>query len=166
VDASETAPYDQGIPMDRKYGHKGYQESSREDRERDRERKRPPVSPLTPEERAQQRSLKHAVQREANEVLRCPNCGKNVPGSGAIGFDTRCPLCDAALHACRACRHFDSSARWECRAAITAPVADKSKENSCTLFEARLVLDATGRRSGAPGASNDPKSQFENLFKR
>jgi hypothetical protein len=150
--------------MDRKYGHKGYQDSSREDRDRDR--KRPPVTPLTPEERAQQRSLRHAVQREANEVLRCPNCGKNVAASGAIAQDTRCPHCAAPLHACRACRHFDSSARWECRAPITVHVPDKASANTCASFAARLVLDATGKRTGTSGSSNDPKSQFENLFKR
>jgi hypothetical protein len=150
--------------MDRKYGHKGYQDSSRDKEERGR--KHAPVTPLTPEERAQQRSLRHAVQREANEVLRCPNCGKNVAASGAIAADTRCPHCAAPLHACRACRHFDSSARWECRATIVAPVADKSKANDCPSFAARLVLDATGKRTGAAGGSNDPKSQFDNLFKR
>ena len=150
--------------MDRKYGHKGYQDSGREDRDRDN--KRAPVTPLTPEERAQQRSLRHAVQREANEVLRCPNCGKNVPGSGAVSQETRCPHCGAHLHACRACQHFDSSARWECRAPITAHVSDKSKPNDCASFSARLVLDATGKRTGPTGSGNDPKSQFNNLFKR
>ena len=152
--------------MDRKYGHKGYQDSSRDDRDRGRDRKQAPVTPLTPEERAQQRSLRHAVQREANEVLRCPNCGKNVPASGAVSAETRCPHCGSSLHACRACRHFDSSARWECRAEITAPETDKSKANDCSLFSARLVLDATGKRTGPAGAGNDPKSQFESLFKR
>lgn len=152
--------------MDRKYGHKGYQDSSRDDRDRDRDRKQKPVTPLTPEERAQQRSLRHAVQREANEVLRCPNCGKNVPASGAVSVDTRCPHCGSPLHACRACRHFDSSARWECRAEITVHVTDKSKANDCPSFSARLVLDATGKRTGPAGGSNDPKSQFESLFKR
>jgi len=151
--------------MERKYGHKGYQESSREDRNRDRKHG-PPTTPLTPEEKAQQRSLRHAVQREANEVMRCPNCGKNVAASGAVSSETRCPHCGSSLHACRACQHFDSSARWGCRAPITAPEADKSKANTCASFAARLVLDTTGKRTGSSGSSNDPKSQFENLFKR
>ena len=149
--------------MDRKYGHKGYQESSRDDRDR---KHGPPTTPLTPEEKAQQRSLRHAVQREANEVMRCPNCGKNVAASGAVSSETRCPHCGSSLHACRACQHFDSSARWGCRAPIAAPVADKSKANACASFAARLVLDTTGKRTGTSGSSNDPKSQFENLFKR
>jgi predicted RNA-binding Zn-ribbon protein involved in translation (DUF1610 family) len=149
--------------MERKYGHKGYQESSREDRDRTRT---PPPKPMTPEERAQHRSLRHAVQREAQEVMRCPNCGRDVVASGAVGTDSICPHCAAPLHACRACRHFDTGARWACRATIEAPVAEKSKANACTLFEARLVLDATGKRTATAGTSNDPKSQFENLFKR
>lgn len=149
--------------MERKYGQKGYQESSREDRDRKRT---PPPPQLTPEERAQQRSLRHAVSREANEVMRCPNCGRSVVAFGTVRFESQCPHCAAPLHACRACRHFDTGARWECRAPVTAPVAEKSKANTCTLFEARLVLDATGKRAGVPGSSNDPKSQFESLFKR
>src|SRR5262245_25055339 len=149
--------------MERKYRQQGYQDAPRADRERKRT---PAVTPLTPEERAQQRSLRHAVQREAHEVLRCPNCGRDVVASGAVGFDSRCPHCAAPLHACRACRHFDTSARWECRAPIPAAVPEKSKANDCTLFAARLVLDATGKRTAAAGGSSDPKSMFENLFKR
>jgi predicted RNA-binding Zn-ribbon protein involved in translation (DUF1610 family) len=149
--------------MNRKYRQQGYQDSPREPRERGRT---PPAQPLTPEERAQLRASRHAVQREANEVMRCPNCGRNVVAFGTVGFETLCPHCTAPLHACRACRHFDTSARWECRAAIPAHLPEKSKANTCTFFEARLVLDATGKRTGASGASNDPKSQFESLFKR
>jgi len=149
--------------MERKYGHKGYQDSSRDDRDRQRT---PPQQPLSPEERAQQRSLRHAVQREAQEVMRCPNCGRDVVASGAVGMESKCPHCAASLHACRACRHFDTGARWACRADIAAPVPEKSKANACTHFGARLVLDATGKLTGTTGTSNDPKSQFENLFRR
>jgi len=149
--------------MERKYGHKGYQESSRDDRDRKRT---PPPQPLTPEERAQQRSLRHAVQREAQEVLRCPNCGRNVIASGLVTAESLCPHCAAPLHACRACRHFDTSARWACRAQVPAPIAEKSKANDCALFEGRFVLDATGKRTSGGGTASDPKSQFESLFKR
>ena len=149
--------------MERKYGHKGYMDSSRDDRDR---KPSPPAKPLTPEEKAQLRSLRHAVQREANEVMRCPNCGRNVTATGTVASDARCPHCAADLHACRACRHFDTGARWECRAAITAVVTDKSGANDCALFAARIVLDTTGKRTGTQGSSNDPKAQFDSLFKR
>jgi hypothetical protein len=65
--------------------------------------------------------------------------------------------------------HFDTGARWECRAEITAVVTDKSGANTCPLFAARIVLDTTGKRTGASGSSgssNDPKAQFDSLFKR
>ena len=149
--------------MDRKYKQKGYMDSGHSERERP---KAPPSKPLTPEERAQMRGLRHAVQREANEVVRCPDCGRNIPSFGAIVFDSTCPHCNAPLHTCRACRHFDTSQRWECRSTILGRVAEKGKPNTCGSFEPRLVLDATGKRTNGSSGGDDPKSQFESLFKR
>jgi hypothetical protein len=147
-----------------KYRQRGYRDSERSERDRP---KAPPPKLLTPEERAQQRALKHAVAREANEVVRCPNCGRNVQALGAITAETRCPHCAAALHCCRACRHFDTSARWECRRYQEIPqrVPDKGQANSCAFFEGRVVLDATGKRTSTAASGDDPKSQFESLFK-
>ena len=151
--------------MDRKYRHQGYQDSGGDDRDR---RKPPPRRPLTPDEKAQLRGLRHATERDAQEVLRCPDCGRNIQQFGAVGFDKECPHCSAPLHTCRACRHFDTGARWECRAEIAERVPDKGKPNRCPGYEARIVLDATGKRQTSPGSqhSNDPKSAFESLFKK
>jgi len=100
-------------------------------------------------------------------VLRCHNCGRGVFDFGAITESSDCPHCASALHCCRNCLQFDSAARWQCRAEISEAVADKTKANRCELFEARLVLDSTGRRSGSAGSkSGDPRSQFESLFRR
>ena len=152
--------------MSRKYRHQGYQDSARDD---DRRRERTaPRRELTREERIQKNSLRHAIDREANEVVRCHNCGRNTDGAAAIGVDTRCTHCAAPLHCCRACRHFDTGARHQCRAPIEAAVGNKNEANQCGLYSARLVLDVTGKRStgGRNGGGNDPRSQFENLFKR
>ena len=108
---------------------------------------------------------RHAIDREANEVVRCPNCGRS--GDSVIATDTRCTHCAAPLHCCRTCKHFDSGARYQCRAPIETAVGDKTKANTCGKHAPRLVLDVTGRRSaGRSGGGNDPRSQFENLFKR
>jgi len=158
--------------MERKYRQRGYQD---DDRHEERSRpKAPPQTQLTQEERIQRKSLRHAIDREAREVLRCHVCGKGVADFGTISGASACPHCGAALHCCRTCTSFDSSARWQCLAEIAEAVADKNKANDCALYAPRLVLDSTGRRSagGAGGnggsrpASNDPRSQFENLFKR
>ena len=150
--------------MSRKYRHKGYQDS--EQKEPRSQRKQAPTSNLTTEERIQRRSLRHAIAREANEVIRCHNCGRSVPSLDAISPGKQCPSCNAPVHCCRTCRHFDSAARWQCHADIPEAVSDKSKGNHCTLYEPRLVLDTTGRRSNTPRGGGGPKEQFENLFKR
>jgi hypothetical protein len=152
--------------VSRKYRQQGYQDS-----DRDREQERPRQDPrrdLTREERIQKRSLRHAIDREANEVVRCHVCGRNVDAFGTIELDTSCPHCSAPLHCCRTCQHFDSGARHQCRADIEKPIGDKTKANRCGQYAARLVLDVTGRRSRSGGGrgSGDPRSQFENLFKR
>jgi hypothetical protein len=151
--------------MSRKYRHQGYQDSNGDDRQHGSSSP-PPRPSLTPEERIQRRSLRHATAREAAEVVRCPDCGRNVDSFGTIGKDSTCPHCNAALHCCRTCRFFDTSARWQCRSEIPAPVSHKSKANDCAAYAPRLVLDSTGRRTAAPGRSNDPRAQFDNLFKR
>lgn len=157
--------------MSRKYRHQGYQQD--DSREESRPAGHAPSAPqnhLTPEELIQRRSLRRATERQANEVMRCHNCGRNVQSVGAIVADSRCPQCAAHLHCCRTCLHFDTAARWQCRAPIPAAITAKNDANTCVEYQSRLVLDATGRRSptGPQGSSNsnDPKSQFENLFKR
>jgi hypothetical protein len=156
--------------MTRKYRQPGYQDSGGDHRDdRAHPRTRPPASSLTPEERAQRRGLRHAVDREASEVVRCHACGREIQNLGTISPESTCPHCSAELHCCRACQHFDTSARWQCRAAISEPVPDKGKANRCPQFTPRVVLDATGKRTAkAPPTSGprDAKAMFESLFKR
>ena len=157
--------------MERKYRQRGYMD---DDRPEERSRpKSPPTQQLTPEERIQRKSLRHAIDREAREVLRCQVCGKGISDFGTISESSACPHCGAALHCCRTCTSFDSAARWQCRAEIPEPIPDKNKANGCEHYAPRLVLDSTGRRSaggsdggGGRPSSSDPRSQFENLFKR
>lgn len=154
--------------MSQKYRHRGYRESERrDDRERERQEHREPLPrAISPEQKAQIRSLRKATDREAQEVVRCPTCGRNVDYTGRFTRDTRCPKCSADLRCCRTCTHFDSGTRWECRADIEERVPDKIKANDCPKFEPRLQLDATGRRSSGRSGPVDPRTAFENLFKR
>jgi len=150
--------------MSRKYRHQGYQDSDRDDRRG--ERKPPPRQQLTKEERIQRNSLRHATAREANEVIRCHQCGRTIHNFGTITVGATCPHCSAAIHCCRTCRGFDVAARWQCRADIKEQIGDKAKANSCQAYEPRVVLDTTGRRSDTPQGPSGPREQFENLFKR
>ena len=117
--------------------------------------------------------MRHAIDREAKEVVRCYNCGRSSQMIDVIEPDTQCPSCDAALHCCRVCTHFDSGARRQCRADIVEAIGDKTKANSCDKYAARMVLDSTGRRSeqgpsgrGGGRRGGGPRDAFESLFKR
>jgi len=144
-----------------KYKQRGYKESERKDHER---RKDPP-KPRTPEER----QLRHMMERSARLVLRCYQCN-TVAAVDDLSSLSTCSNCSAALHVCRNCGNFDTSARWECKEAITEPVPDKTAANQCTFFQANTVLDATGRRSGGgpghPSTPSDARTAFDNLFKK
>ena len=149
--------------MSQKYRHHGYRDTEREE-DRGRSR-RPPQNNLTTEEKIQRRSLRKATDRTAHEVVRCHDCGRNVQDFGTIDTSTTCPHCNSPLHCCRACTHFDSSARWQCRADIKEAVSDKGKANDCAQYRPRLVLDVTGRRT-SPQRTDDARTAFDNLFKR
>jgi hypothetical protein len=148
-----------------KYRQKGYRDS--EQRDRDRQRREPP-KPRTPEER----QLRHMMERSAQIILRCHQCSADAGPVEGLDPAAVCSACGAALHCCRNCAHFDTGARWECREAIPAAVLDKTSANSCELFKANTVLDATGRRagglSGGGGAASpsDARAAFDNLFKK
>ena len=151
--------------MSRKYRHQGYQNGGSQERES--QGSPTPRPELTPEERIQRRSLRHAIDREAKEVIRCHACGRGIQDLDVIRFDTNCPFCRSPLHCCRTCSQFDSAARWQCRGEITEAVGDKNQANRCAQHSPRLVLDSTGRRSPTTShGSGGPREQFENLFKR
>jgi len=140
-----------------KYRHKGYRDSEH----KDRDRKKDPPKPRTPEER----QLRHMMERSATLVLRCHQCSADAGGAEGVRSSSTCSSCGAALHVCRNCAHFDTGARWECKAPIEQQVLDKTAANECPLFKANTVLDATGRRSGGASPS-DARALFDNLFKK
>jgi hypothetical protein len=100
------------------------------------------------------------------EVVRCARCG--ALGSAAIGPDSECRSCGAALHACAQCESFDPGAVFECRQKIPARVSPKDARNSCTLFSARVQIE---RETGSSPATNSSSSSsgarkaFDDLFK-
>lgn len=132
-----------------KYRQPGYRDSEYEE-----ERKRDRARPKGPRE---------ITTREASAVWRCAECGHQMTVPGSVAGDATCPSCSRPLHACRNCKHFDTSARFECRQPVPAPVRSKTQANDCTFFAPAAVLDATGRRLGGPSGA---RAAFEALFKK
>jgi hypothetical protein len=135
---------------ERKYRQRGYQ-----DEERGRSTGRTGPSPAQEPGRSPR---SRGLGRPEHEVFRCRDCGQEAAGT-EVGPGTACARCGAALHACVNCRSFDPSARWECRAAIAAPVRSKTKANDCVLYAPKTVLEL-----GTGSKDSDPRAAFDALF--
>jgi hypothetical protein len=94
------------------------------------------------------------------EVSKCSTCGTKAPGN--INFDSSCTKCNAALHSCRQCTHFDPGAHFECNKPILARILDKHARNECELFAARIVVE----RETSSGPPTDARDAFAKLFKK
>lgn len=144
---------------DRKYRQRGYQDDDRGDRRGPR-RRGPREKPEGPRGRG--------LGAPTRTVFRCAACGHIAElgaEDAALGFDAACAGCGAALHTCTHCRHFDTSARFECRQPLTERVASKTKANRCELFEPKAAQETEEEQRAAPGDPDDPRAAFDALFK-
>ncbi len=108
----------------------------------------------------------------------CHACGAELRIEGPVGRWATCPECDADLHACVDCRHYDESAAHACREPHAEHVVDKQAANACDLFQ--LGAGASRRRAGAQGArdalaalfgdaprpAEDPRDALDALFRK
>src|SRR5262245_65454230 len=158
---------------DRKYGQSGYMDDGSAGREREREkpRQQPKGAP-----KGANRDVPRTVKMPGfQEVLRCSLCGAIVPPPIEIVFESQCPKCKADLRSCKNCRHFDTSAQFECTQDIPERITKKDLRNNCQFFMARTSIERETRDSGGrpPGAGSpsptnpsDARSAFDNLFKK
>ncbi|HPQ16546.1 MAG TPA: hypothetical protein PLP04_15040, partial [Bryobacteraceae bacterium] len=124
---------------DRKYRQRGYMESDREAQSR-RSAERPRLGPRPPIDITGPR-LPRLVQTVV--ASRCYNCATTLPAG--TDFKGTCPKCNAALHCCKQCAHFEPSTRFQCLKPIPARIAVKDQANECTWFSPRVAVarDAT-----------------------
>ena len=159
------------MDSDRKYRQPGYMDSDRPDRSDrgvrdDRPRQpgpRPPIDVTGPR-------LPRLVQAVA--ASRCHNCTNQLPEGTA--FSGACPKCNAPLHCCKQCAHFEPSTRFQCLKPIPVRIAWKDKANECTLFSPRVTVARDGAAAAPPPPvvmeeprnPNDARSAFDRLFKK
>lgn len=108
----------------------------------------------------------------------CYGCGATLRLDGPVGRRTACPQCDADLHTCMNCRHFDESAAHQCREPHADHYVDKESSNPCELYQ---LGDGAARRRGSsaearnrlaalfgegPRAAEDPRDALEALFRK
>lgn len=140
---------------DRKYRHRGYQDSG----ESPGGRRRGPPPPRT-----EGAPRGRGVDQDKAVVFACRACGTKRPDLEEIAFDTTCAKCRADLHACAQCMHFDTSARFECTQPIPARIPAKKLANQCGLYTPARSFDLTGSRAAA--TPDDARAAFDRLFKK
>lgn len=155
--APESICYNGSMSDERKYRHRGYQDSGRAEEPRGRSG---PPPPREKKEGPRGRGLGAPTET----VFRCNACGEKQSGLDEITPESMCKRCGAALHSCSNCVNFDTSARWECRRwqEIPARVAKKTAANDCPLFTPKVVQEF-GQDRDKP--KDDPRSAFDALFK-
>jgi hypothetical protein len=161
------------MDSDRKYRQNGYMDSDRDRQYREDRPKpqgpRPPLDVTGPR-------LPRLVQHVA--ASRCFNCATTLPpGTDLSG---NCPKCNAELHCCKQCSHFEPSTRFQCMKPIPVRIAVKDKTNECSLFTPRVTVAREGTNGiGAPPPSpavnagtpaprnaDDARNAFDKLFKK
>lgn len=163
------------MDSDRKYRQQGYMDSGRGDgREGRGSEERPRSSGPRPPLDVTGPKLPRLVQ--AVTASRCFNCSTTFP-NGTV-FTGNCPKCNAELHCCKQCAHFEPSTRFQCLKPIPVRIAVKDKANDCGLFEPRVTVarDVTtppgsvnrGPAGGfsAPRNASDARTAFDRLFKK
>jgi hypothetical protein len=161
------------MDSDRKYRQNGYMDSDRENKGfRDGAKPQGPRPPLDVTGPRLPRLVQHVA------ASRCFNCATTLPpGTDLAGT---CPKCNADLHCCKQCSHFEPSTRFQCLKPIPVRIPVKDKANDCTLFTPRVTVarDGTASMSApppppaasagppAPRNADDARSAFDRLFKK
>jgi hypothetical protein len=160
---------------DRKYRQNGYMDTDRDSNKSFRDDRPKPQGPRLPIDVTGPR-LPRLVQHVA--ASRCFNCATALPpGTEMTG---NCPKCNAELHCCKQCTHFEPSTRFQCQKPIPARIALKDKANTCALFAPRVTVAREGTSNGAsmpspspntmgppaPRNADDARSAFDRLFKK
>lgn len=139
---------------DRKYRQRGYRDEDRGIGGRREHRQQGP-----PPQREGPRG--RGLGAPTSSVFRCGDCGHRVATAAGLEIGQTCPNCEAPLHACVNCQHFDPSARWQCRQEITQPVSGKRKNNECGFFAPKRVMEFESESAKSP---EEARAAFDDLF--
>lgn len=113
------------------------------------------------------------------DSLVCWRCGaqlKDLPLP--LGRRSECPACQAELHVCRICRHYDTAKAKHCREPMAEEVKDKTRANFCEWLQpragaysesapstARESLNSLfGEDSASQAPGTDPRRALDDLF--
>ena len=142
---------------DRKYRHRGYQDSG------ERDENRGSSSAEEVRRRLDGAPRGRSVGTESSQSFKCKNCSTPFLSLDELTFDSTCVKCKSSLHTCGNCAHWDPAAKWECTQPIEKRMERKHSKNDCTFFAPRVTLDLTAPKPAMP---DDARSAFDRLFKK
>jgi hypothetical protein len=94
----------------------------------------------------------------------CWSCGNEqffeVKYGIKVGRRDSCPHCDADLHVCKNCRHYDPGLHNQCSEPEASFIRDRDKANFCAHFDFRDSAAPTEDDSVAKA-----KAKLDSLFK-
>jgi hypothetical protein len=146
---------------DRKYKHKGYQDSGYSSSKSSGPR--PPQTPRP--ERMEGAPRGRTAGGFGPEAFKCNSCGQLRHSLGELTHEETCGKCNADLHTCGNCRFFDTTTLWECRENIPARVSGKHTRNECTFFSPKIVRDLAADK-GKQQTPDDARKAWDALFKK
>ena len=94
--------------------------------------------------------------------MQCAACSAEItlaPGEN-VGFRDTCERCDADLHSCRNCEHYEPGAHNDCREPSSEWVSDRERANRCDWFR------ASGRPGGSDAGRPSALADLDALFKK
>jgi hypothetical protein len=87
------------------------------------------------------------------------NAAIELASGERIGFRDTCEKCDADLHVCLGCIHYDSTAYNQCREPNAEWVSDRERGNRCDYF-------VYGDRSHQSAGGEQARAKLDDLFKK
>ncbi|MBI4976182.1 MAG: hypothetical protein HZC28_01800 [Spirochaetes bacterium] len=70
-------------------------------------------------------------------MLRCFNCGREIPAKEKVMRGDVCPHCDRDVRVCRNCRFYEKGRHNDCTESAAELIRDKEHTNMCDFFMAR-----------------------------
>jgi hypothetical protein len=156
---------------DRKYKHRGYQDSGSGGSGYSYTGNGGSQRPQGPRPDPPPRRMEDAPRgRTAGgfgpDAFKCNKCSQIRHSLGELTQDDTCLGCGADLHTCGNCRFFDTTTLWECRENIPARVTGKHVKNACAFFQPKIVKDLAADKGKQPMTENDARKAFDALFKK
>ena len=152
---------------DRKYKHRGYQDSgfgSGSGGGSSQRTSQPPREFL--KERLEDAPRGRTAGGFGPDAFKCNKCSQIRHNLGELTHDDTCLGCGADLHTCGNCRFFDTTTLWECRENIPARVVGKQAKNSCTFFQPKIVKDLAADKGMKLQSPDEARKAFDALFNK